>query len=212
MKSGTRFLITLLAVCLATLASLPVLARGPASVADRPSVGSGVPASAPPQAQTVAAPQGQTRLPSQGQPARFERISTADGLSFPIVRAILQDSQGFMWFATDSGLNRYDGYEFTVYKHNPGDPTTLRSHDARAIYEDSDGVLWVGGTKSSILSNLTRMRPLIGVCDPIQVPSWQSTKIIGGICGSAQSPGCTGWIEGAEPSPTTGTIQTTQRA
>ena len=76
---------------------------------------------------------------------QFERITTADGLSFPIVRDILQDRQGFLWFATDSGLNRYDGYEFKVYKEKPGDDTTVRFDDTRVIYEDSDGTLWFGG-------------------------------------------------------------------
>ncbi len=75
----------------------------------------------------------------------FERITTADGLSFPIVRDILQDRQGFLWFATDSGLNRYDGYEFVVYKEDPGDPATIRFDDVSVIYEDSDGTLWIGG-------------------------------------------------------------------
>ncbi len=76
---------------------------------------------------------------------RFERITTAHGLSFPIVRDILQDRQGFLWFATDSGLNRYDGYGFTVYKEDPGEPTTIRFDDVSVILEDSDGTLWVGG-------------------------------------------------------------------
>lgn len=83
---------------------------------------------------------------SSAQPElHFERITTADGLSFPIVRDILQDQQGFLWFATDSGLNRYDGYTFTVYKEDPRDPTTMRFDSVSAIYEDSDGTLWVGG-------------------------------------------------------------------
>jgi len=91
----------------------------------------------------------ETALALQAPPAqpqlRFERITTADGLSFPIVRDILQDQQGFLWFATDSGLDRYDGYTFTVYKEDPGDPTTIRFDSVSAIFEDSDGRLWVGG-------------------------------------------------------------------
>jgi signal transduction histidine kinase/ligand-binding sensor domain-containing protein len=82
--------------------------------------------------------------PPPAQPARFERISTADGLSFPWVNAVLQDHQGYMWFATRHGLNRYDGHEFTVYTHDPGDPTSIRNEDVDIIFEDSDRVLWVG--------------------------------------------------------------------
>ncbi len=83
--------------------------------------------------------------PPAPQSARFEHVTTADGLSFPIVQDILQDQQGYLWFATYSGLNRYDGYEFTVYRHDPGDPTSLRSDYVAAIFEDRDGTLWVGG-------------------------------------------------------------------
>jgi signal transduction histidine kinase/ligand-binding sensor domain-containing protein len=62
-----------------------------------------------------------------------------------MVRAILQDRQGFMWIGTfGGGLNRYDGYQFTVYKPDPGDPTTLSHYVVWAIYEDRDGDLWVG--------------------------------------------------------------------
>jgi hypothetical protein len=50
------------------------------------------------------------------QHIRFERISLEQGLSQGTVYSILQDSKGFMWFATQDGLNKYDGYEFTVYK------------------------------------------------------------------------------------------------
>jgi signal transduction histidine kinase/ligand-binding sensor domain-containing protein len=128
----------------ALLAGRPALAGRPTNVAERPSAsvsyGDWITASV---TATVAAGQAQA-LPAGPQP-RFERISTADGLSFPIVRDILQDRQGYVWFATDSGLNRYDGYEFTVYKHDPGDPTTSRSDYVRAIYEDRDGILWIGG-------------------------------------------------------------------
>ncbi|MGD2147186.1 MAG: two-component regulator propeller domain-containing protein [Anaerolineae bacterium] len=75
----------------------------------------------------------------------FERITTADGLSFPVVRDIAQDRQGFIWIATDSGLNRFDGYEFAVYREDPGDAASIRFDDVYAVYEDSDGDLWVGG-------------------------------------------------------------------
>ncbi len=91
------------------------------------------------------APTLQADLPAQNPSAKFDRITPADGLSYPIVRDILQDRHGFIWFATDSGLNKYDGYSFTVYKNLPGDPTSIRFDAVSAIYEDSDGTLWVGG-------------------------------------------------------------------
>jgi signal transduction histidine kinase/ligand-binding sensor domain-containing protein len=68
-----------------------------------------------------------------------------DGLSFGTVREILQDRRGFLWLATyGGGLNKYDGYQFDVYRHNPGDPTTLAHDVVNAIYEDSSGFLWAG--------------------------------------------------------------------
>jgi two-component system sensor histidine kinase ChiS len=48
---------------------------------------------------------------------KFEHISSEDGLSQNTVTAIIQDQKGFMWFATQEGLNRYDGYEFKIYGH-----------------------------------------------------------------------------------------------
>jgi len=75
---------------------------------------------------------------------RFERLSLEEGLSQSHVNAILQDSRGFMWFGTQDGLNRYDGYRFTVFKHDPFDPTSLSSNIVWAIHEAADGTLWVG--------------------------------------------------------------------
>jgi len=51
----------------------------------------------------------------------FDAITTNDGLSQGMVNSILQDKYGFMWFASNDGLNRYDGYKFTVYKNDPND-------------------------------------------------------------------------------------------
>jgi signal transduction histidine kinase/ligand-binding sensor domain-containing protein len=87
---------------------------------------------------TIDSPQTQTDT------IRFERLSIADGLSQSVVTAISQDSRGFMWFGTEGGLNRYDGYEFTIYKHDPDDPTTLSDNQVHAIYEDQHGELWIG--------------------------------------------------------------------
>ncbi|MCP4542859.1 MAG: hypothetical protein GY832_37540 [Chloroflexi bacterium] len=78
------------------------------------------------------------------QPITFERISLEQGLSQSSVHSILQDSQGFMWFGTRDGLNKYDGYTFTHYRHVPGDPNSLSHNDVRAIIEDQQGTLWIG--------------------------------------------------------------------
>jgi hypothetical protein len=58
----------------------------------------------------------------------FDHLSLQDGLSQSVILDILQDSRGFIWFATQDGLNRFDGYEFKIYKHDPEDPTTLSNN------------------------------------------------------------------------------------
>jgi len=83
-------------------------------------------------------------LYAQGQPVKFERIGPEHGLSQSSVYCILQDHQGFMWFGTDGGLNKYDGYNFTVYRHDAENPQSLSNGTIMALYEDRSGVLWIG--------------------------------------------------------------------
>ncbi len=81
---------------------------------------------------------------AQGPTIRFDHLSTNEGLSQSTVLDIFQDSQGFMWFATRDGLNKYDGYEFTVYKNIPDDPNSLSNNFVYTIYEDNQGLIWIG--------------------------------------------------------------------
>jgi ligand-binding sensor domain-containing protein/signal transduction histidine kinase len=75
---------------------------------------------------------------------RFDRFSTDDGLSQSTVRSILRDHRGFMWFGTDDGLNKYDGYRFVTFKRDPEDPGSLSDNYVRFLFEDRERVLWVG--------------------------------------------------------------------
>ena len=75
---------------------------------------------------------------------RFERIGIKEGLSQNTVFCILQDSRGYMWFGTEHGLNRYDGYEFTIYRSEPGNPGSIADSWITALAEDSRGLVWVG--------------------------------------------------------------------
>ena len=84
-----------------------------------------------------------TLLPDSTQ-IKFEHISITDGLSQNTVNCILQDSKGFMWFATEDGLNKYDGYDFSIYDSDPDDPGTININYVWTIYEDRFGTLWVG--------------------------------------------------------------------
>lgn len=83
-------------------------------------------------------------LYAQMNDIKFERISIEQGLSQATVWAIMQDSKGFMWFGTADGLNKYDGYSFTVYNHDPRDSTLISNNTIIAIYEDKSGTLWIG--------------------------------------------------------------------
>ncbi len=74
----------------------------------------------------------------------FERINIEDGLSQSTVNSVLQDDSGFLWFGTQDGLNRYDGHDFQVHKHVPGDPTSLSSDWIRTLLRDEDGRIWIG--------------------------------------------------------------------
>lgn len=78
------------------------------------------------------------------RPLKFERLSVAQELSQSGVSCILQDRQGFMWFGTGDGLNKYDGYSFTIYKHEAADSTSLSADWILSIYEDRSGTLWIG--------------------------------------------------------------------
>jgi diguanylate cyclase (GGDEF)-like protein len=75
---------------------------------------------------------------------RFRHITPEDGLSQSTVHAIVQDREGFMWFGTQEGLNRYDGYEFRTFSPDPGDSGSRSMPIVRALHEDRGGVLWVG--------------------------------------------------------------------
>ncbi len=66
------------------------------------------------------------------------------GLSQISVNALFQDSFGFIWIGTQDGLNRFDGYEFLVYRHQPSDPGSLSSSYIRSVIEDGDGNIWAG--------------------------------------------------------------------
>ncbi|MCP4610030.1 MAG: response regulator, partial [Planctomycetes bacterium] len=86
---------------------------------------------------------------------RFERISIEQGLSQITIMGILQDKQGFMWFATQEGVNKYDGYQFTVYRNEPDNNKSLRHNYVRTILEDSGGNIWIG-TNGGGLSKFDR--------------------------------------------------------
>lgn len=77
----------------------------------------------------------------------FTYYTTDDGLSQNMVDCILKDSRGFLWFGTWYGLNRFDGYNFLVYKNNPNDSNSLNNNFIHSLCEDNFGNIWIGTRK-----------------------------------------------------------------
>lgn len=78
------------------------------------------------------------------EPINFSYISINDGLSQSTIFSIDQDKRGNMWFATYDGVNKYDGYAFTVYQHNDEDPNSIANDISRIVKIDSQGRVWIG--------------------------------------------------------------------
>jgi len=78
------------------------------------------------------------------QEIRFEHITVQDGLPENSVRQIIQDYQGFLWFATQNGLVKYDGYKFIVYNFNPLDSHSIGGRNIFSLYEDRSKIIWIG--------------------------------------------------------------------
>lgn len=83
-------------------------------------------------------------LLAQNQDLHFQRLSLEQGLSQSNVYCIFQDSKGWMWFGTEDGLNKFDGYQFTYFTRNPLDTNSISSNTIFSIDEDPQGNLWIG--------------------------------------------------------------------
>lgn len=89
----------------------------------------------------------------------FHRLSVEDGLSQVMVTCLLQDSQGFIWIGTKDGLNRYDGYEFEIFRRDPNAPETgLSNGHINDLLQDDNGQIWVatGGGGLNVFDPRTR--------------------------------------------------------
>lgn len=80
---------------------------------------------------------------AQSHQYQFGRIDIAKGLSHQTVNDIFKDSTGYLWFATASGLNRYDGYSIKVFRDIPGDSTSLGANEVNRLYEGPGGMMWI---------------------------------------------------------------------
>ena len=84
----------------------------------------------------------------EGDDIHFNHLPVTDGPSQTRVSQIVQGDLGFIWFGTQQGLNRYDGYKFKVFTHDPTDPSSLGGAFIYSLFKDRSGGLWVGTDQS----------------------------------------------------------------
>ncbi|MCF8369257.1 MAG: histidine kinase [Bacteroidales bacterium] len=88
------------------------------------------------------------QLPAEeGIYLKFDNLNVKNGLSSNYILDILQDSKGYIWVATQNGLNRYDGFNFKSFFHNPGDSLSISSNLVTCLEQDDAGNLWIGTDK-----------------------------------------------------------------
>jgi signal transduction histidine kinase/ligand-binding sensor domain-containing protein/DNA-binding response OmpR family regulator len=87
---------------------------------------------------------------AQEKDIKFTSLTTKDGLSSNTVNAIIKDRYGLLWFGTEDGLDKFDGTNFTIYRHKPGDSTSLQANEILALHQDKAGNLWIGTSGGSL--------------------------------------------------------------
>ncbi len=109
----------------------------------------------------------------------FKHFTTEQGLSASLVRCVLQDRTGYLWFGTYSGLDRYDGLNFKTYKNIPGNRASITNGFVQCMLEDKNGNLWVGTT-----NGLDKLNPSTGTFmhykpfDKINPLDWNKNNIL----------------------------------
>ena len=88
---------------------------------------------------------------AHGASLRFKHIEATDGLSDNKINTILKDRDGFVWIASVSGLNRYDGYNIKIYRNDPSDSTSIYDNYVDDIVQAADGKLWINAGSKYIL-------------------------------------------------------------
>lgn len=149
---------------------------------------------AQPAAATSVDPQRQLRMSSisiraslvDATDIRFTHLSNGQGLSQIRVSQIVQDDQGFLWFGTQQGLDRYDGYTFKVYTHDPTRPDSLSGGYVYSLLKDRSGSIWVGvdnfldrfnpATESFTHFNVNTQTPITQISQDSHGLLWLSTE------------------------------------
>ncbi len=105
----------------------------------------------------------------------FRHIDYNEGLSQSSVICMLQDSKGYMWFGTSNGLNKYDGYSFTVFTHNPLDSNSLSDNGINTVIEDKNGIIWIGTVKG-ILNRYDRTKGIFTKIGIANLSDWYNIE------------------------------------
>src|SRR5262245_18503100 len=107
-----------------------------------------------------------------GQPkCKIEHYSTEDGLSHDIVTNIFKDREGFMWFGTWNGVNRFDWQRFVAYKSTTGDQSYLKSNRIDQIVDDEFLQIWMKGYDGQIYRLNKRTEKLLPLSDILKLPA-----------------------------------------
>ncbi|MGC9344078.1 MAG: ligand-binding sensor domain-containing protein, partial [Bacteroidales bacterium] len=116
---------------------------------------------------------------TKSQTLQFEHFAVQDGLAQSVILSIYQDSEGFLWFGTQSGLSQYNGYEFINYFTNPRDSTTIRNTWIYDIAEDDNGNLYLATKRG--LNKLDKSTGNFTVIDHLDANSPVNDYFIYGI-------------------------------
>jgi len=151
---------------------------------------------------------------SEAPEGNFRHLSIEGGLSDGHLRTIVQDQRGFLWFGTIDGLNRYDGYEIRVFRHDPENPRSLGANFVRALHVDRKGGLWVAtiGGGLNLFDRGPRTSSGTSAIPPIPKASDRTRFVPSGKVGRASSgsrrrTGSIGWTL-RDDFATTGTTRT----
>ena len=88
---------------------------------------------------------------SQSEDIRFEHLTVSDGLPHNHIKCIIQDHLGFLWFTTQNGLVKYDGYNFKTYLPEPDDTNSINTRNPIHVIEDHLGDLWISSHEDGLI-------------------------------------------------------------
>lgn len=108
------------------------------------------------------------------QTIKFSNLTVENGLSNNDVNTLIQDKTGFIWFGTEDGLNRYDGYNFKVFRHDPSDSNSLSNNSIWALLEDRKGNIWIGTKDGNVNKFNPRIEKFSHIIPKPKLKEWNS--------------------------------------